>query len=64
MLLTRAALHDTPVMLAEIRNAYLQALNSEKHFIISGPECEHDNVGKEATITCDLYYGKCTGRDF
>jgi hypothetical protein len=36
--LTHAALLDLPVMGADIRNAYLQAPSSEKHFIICGHE--------------------------
>ena len=38
ILLTHAALHGVPVMDADVRNAYLQAPTSEKHYIICGPE--------------------------
>ena len=34
--LTYAALHDVEVLAADIRNAYLQAPTSEKHYIICG----------------------------
>jgi hypothetical protein len=43
--LTHAALLDLPVMGADIRNAYLQAPSSEKHFIICGPEFGIENEG-------------------
>ena len=62
--LTHAALHGTPVMAANIRNAYLQAPTLEKHFVVCGPEFGLENVGKKALITRALYGGKCAGRDF
>ena len=64
ILLTHAALHGTPVMAVDIRNAYLQAPTSEKHCIICGPEFGLENVGKRALVTRALYGGKCAGRDF
>ena len=64
ILLTHAALHGVPVMAADIRNAYLQAPTSEKHFVICGPEFGIDNAGKKALITRALYGGKTAGRDF
>ena len=36
--LTYAALHNIDVKVADIKNAYLQAPSSEKHFIICGTE--------------------------
>ena len=64
ILLTHAALHGIDIMAADIRNAYLQAPTSEKHFIICGDEFGIENVGKKALITRALYGGKCAGRDF
>ena len=64
ILLTHAAMHGTPTWAADIRNAYLQAPTSEKHFIICGDEFGLENVGKKAPITRALYGGKCAGRDF
>ena len=62
--LTYAALHDTEVLAADIRNAYLQAPTSEKHYIICGEEFGLKNVGKRALIVRALYGGKAAGRDF
>lgn len=62
--LTYAALNDVPVTCADIRNAYLQAPSSEKHYIICGPEFGLENVGKVALIRRALYGGKKVGRDF
>ena len=64
ILLTHAALHGVDVMAADIRNAYLQAPTSEKHFVICGEEFGIEHVGKRAMITRALYGGKCAGRDF
>ena len=62
--LTHAALLGLPVMGADIRNAYLQAPSSEKHFIICGPEFGIENEGRVALIRRALYGGKVAGRDF
>lgn len=62
--LTYAALHDIDVKVADIKNAYLQAPSSEKHFIICGTEFGLENVGKVALIRRALYGGKAPGRDF
>ena len=59
-----AALNDIEVMAADIRNAYLQAATSEKHYIICGPEFGIENQGKRALITRALYGGKVSGRDY
>jgi hypothetical protein len=48
---------------ADIRNAYLQAPSSEKHFIICGPEFGIKNEGRVALIRRALYGGKVAGRD-
>ena len=62
--LTHAALLGLPVIGADIRNAYLQAPSSEKHFIICGPEFGIENEGRVALIWRALYGGKVAGRDF
>jgi hypothetical protein len=62
--LTHAALHDINVLAADIRNAYLQAPTSEKHYIICGTEFGLEHVGKQAMIVRALYGGKSAGRDF
>jgi hypothetical protein len=49
---------------ADIRNAYLQAPSSEKHFIVCGPEFGIKNEGRVALIWRALYGGKVAGRDF
>ena len=61
---TYAALNGVDIFAADIRNAYLQAPSSEKHFIICGPEFGLENVGKRAIIRRALYGGKAAGRDF
>eukprot|EP00970_Alexandrium_tamarense_P013767 scaffold3678_cov106-Alexandrium_tamarense.AAC.1 len=62
--LTYAALNDVDIIAADIRNAYLQAPSSEKHFIICGTEFGLEHVGKKALIRRALYGGKVAGRDF
>ena len=62
--LTYAALHRIDVKAADIRNAYLQAPSSEKHYIICGPEFGIENQGRVALIRRALYGGKVAGRDF
>jgi len=64
ILLTYAALNGLDVMAADIRNAYLQAPTSDKHYIICGEEFGLENVGKRAKIVRALYGGKSSGRDF
>ncbi len=59
-----AALLGLPVIGADIRNAYLQAPSSEKHFIICGPEFGIENEGRVVLIWRALYGGKVAGRDF
>lgn len=62
--LTYAALNDINVTAADIKNAYLQAPSSEKHYVICGPEFGLENVGKVALIRRALYGGKSSGADF
>lgn len=62
--LTYAALNDLDIFAADIKNAYLQAPSSEKHYIICGLEFGLENVGKVALIKRALYGGKSAGRDF
>jgi hypothetical protein len=62
--LTYAALLGLPVWGADIRNAYIQAPSSEKHFIICSPEFGLENVGRVALVRRALYGGKVAGRDF
>ena len=62
--LTYAALLGLSVIGGDIKNAYLQAPSSEKHFIICGPEFGIENVGKIALVVRALYGGKVAGRDF
>ena len=61
---TYAALNGVDVFAADIRNAYLQAPTSERHYIICGPEFGLENAGKIAIIRRALYGGKAAGRDF
>jgi len=62
--LTYAALMEVNVLAADIRNAYLQAPTSEKHFIICGEEFGLEHKGKRAMIVRALYGGKMAGSDF
>ena len=45
---TYAALNDLDICAADIKNAYLQAPDSEKHYVVCGPEFGTENVGKIA----------------
>ena len=62
--LTYAALNDLNVFAADIWNAYLQALSSQKDYIICGPEFGVENIGQTALIHRALSGGKAAGRDF
>ena len=62
--LTYAALDGLNVFAADIRNAYLQALSSQKDYIICRPEFGVENIGQMTLIHCALYGGKAAGRDF
>ena len=61
---TYAAMMGLPVMAGDIRNAYLQAPTSEKHYIVCGPEFGIENAGKRALIKRAIYGGRVAGRDF
>ena len=61
---TYAALNGINITAADIRNAYLQAPSSEKHYIIYGKEFGLENVGKKALIQRALYGRKLAGRDY
>ncbi len=50
IVLTYAGLLRLPVTGGDIKNAYLQAPSSEKHFIVCGPEFGTENVGRVALI--------------
>ena len=62
--LTYVALNDLDVFAADIQNAYLQALSSQKDYIICGPEFGVKNIGRMALIHRALYGGKAASRDF
>ena len=62
--LTYAALNELDVFAADIQNAYLRALSSQKDYIICGPEFGVENIGRTALIHCALYGEKAAGRDF
>ncbi len=62
--LMHVALLGLPVLGADIRNAYLHAPSSEKHFIICGPEFGIKNEGCIALIHRALYSGKVAGCNF
>ena len=62
--LTYAALNKLDVCVADIRNAYLQAPSSEKHYIICGAEFVKGKSGKRALIRRAVYGGKAAGSDF
>ena len=62
--LTYAALNGLGVTAADIKNAYLQAPASERHYIICGPEFGIENIGRVALIKRALYGGKSAGHDF
>jgi hypothetical protein len=49
---------------SDIRNAFLQAPSSQKHYIICGSEFGFEHKGKRALIKRALYGGKTAGRDF
>jgi len=61
---TYAAMMGLPVMAGDIKNAYLQAPTSEKHYIICGDEFGIEHEGKKAIITGSIYGGRVAGRDY
>lgn len=60
---TYAALNGLDICAADIKNAYIQAPTSEKHYIICGEEFGV-HQGKVALIKRALYGGKSAGRDY
>ncbi len=62
--LTHAALLGLPVLGADIRNAYLHAPSSEKHFIVCGLEFGIENEGRVSLISRTLYCMKVAGLNF
>eukprot|EP00957_Ditylum_brightwellii_P176724 13460682-Ditylum_brightwellii.AAC.2 len=61
--------HKTPdlnlgVWTEDIQNAYLQALSSQKYYIVCGAEFGLKNVWKQALIRRSLYGEKLAGKDF
>ena len=64
IVLTYDALNDVIVIACDIKNAYLQAPSSEKHYIICGLEFGLENVDKVTLIWRALYGGKSSGSDF
>ena len=61
---TYATLNRLNVCVADIRNTYLQALSSQKDYIICGPEFGIKNVGRVALTHRALYGGNSAGKDF
>lgn len=61
---TYAALNSVDIFAADIRNAYLQVLSSEKHRIVFSAKFGLENVRKRALIRRALHGGKAAGRDF
>ena len=59
-----ALLNGLPVYAADIKNAYLQAPASEKHYGICGLEFGLENIGKIAVIVRALYGGKSAIADY
>ena len=59
-----AALNDLEFCAADIKNAYLQAPNSDRHYTICGPEFGTENVGKVGLVVRALYGGKVAGTNF
>ena len=57
-------MNDLPICACDIRNSYLQAPLSEKHYTICGSEFGLEHVGKKALIVRTLYGGKSSGSDF
>jgi len=61
--LTYAALNGLQVYAADVRNAYIQAPTSERHYVACGPEFG-PYEGRCALIKQALYGRKKAGRDF
>ena len=64
-MLKYSALHKVDIMASDIRNAYLQAPTSEKHFIVCDVDLHGiEPTGKRSMVVRDLYGGKLLGRYF
>ena len=61
---TYTALNDLDMRATDIKNTYLQAPNSEKHYTIWGPEFGRENIGKVVIVVRALYDGKVAGANF
>ena len=61
---TYAALNDLDIFAADIKNAYLQALITEKYWTRCEHEFSPELEGSIAYIVRALYSTKCGGRDF
>ena len=61
---TYAALNDLDIFAADIKNAYLQALITEKYWTRCSPKFGPELEGSVAYIVRALYGTKCGGRDF
>ena len=57
-------MHDVPVTAADVRNMYLQAPTSKKHYVIFELGFGLENIRKKALITRAVYGGKDAGREF
>eukprot|EP00957_Ditylum_brightwellii_P186380 14191061-Ditylum_brightwellii.AAC.1 len=55
---TCAVLNNLDVWATDIQNAYLQALSSQRHYIVCGAEFGLENIGKQALVRRVLYGGK------
>ena len=64
IVLAYAGLNYIQVMAADIKNVYLQAPSSEKHYIIRRAEFGLENIGKVRLIRRALYGGKSSGAHF
>eukprot|EP00957_Ditylum_brightwellii_P069627 5288456-Ditylum_brightwellii.AAC.1 len=61
---TYAVLNGLDFWVTDIKNAYLQAPSSQKHYVVYGAEFDLENVGKRALSRRSLYGRRSTGRDF
>ena len=61
---TYAVLNRLDILVADNRNAYLQAPSSQRDYIVCGPEFGIENVGHVVLIHRALYGRKSAGKDF
>ena len=64
IVLTYASLNELQVIVADVQNAYLQALSSEKYYIVCNDDFGIENRGTSALIRRVLYGEKMTGHDY